>query len=229
MTILKHIESYALDLLLNNKQDEIMNERIDCFKTINSINSNDKVQFLIENISETFYNNNNNIIKNNYYKILYLNCKKLLENNKIEQLEKVFEKINKINNIPELYKYFFDKIKIKIRIKKFNELIPISENVFNSYPNRIKIDDSFDLQNDIYELKRFILKECFIKNKFDENYMTSNISHYYYFLKVLKYNLEILESVKNNNIILYNEIVKINNLILNSQKYKIPLKLKTGF
>lgn len=223
MSILKNIEEYALNFLLNGTTDDIFQDRIKTFQTINSVLEDRAIDYLIYSI-ESY----NIIKKKESYRILYNNCCNLLKKNKISQLELVLNKIENIN-LPKIYKYFFNKIKIKIFIDKFNQ----NEDMFDSdiidYPQRIFIENSFDLEDDINNLIDYLLKICFDKRVFDCKYLNNNIINYEYFVKLLKYNLEIIPDIKNKYIDIYHEINKIFIKIDNSKKNNIPIKLITGF
>ena len=226
MTVLNNIEKYALDLL-TGKNDEIMEERINCFSKINSVFGDDGIDYLINAITESFiYNLRTNKYK--VYKQLYENCLNLLEKNKIDQLNNVFIRIEKLN-LPNIYKYFFDKIKIKLRLKEFNNKFPICEEELDDYPIRKEINNRFDLEEDINNLEDFLLKHCFDTCVFNEKNLTNKISKYYYLLKVLRYELEILPDIREMRKELYVNVLKIEKKIINSKKYNIPIRLKSGF
>lgn len=223
MSILKSIEEYALNLLMNNKTDDIFQDRIKTFETINSVLEDRAIDYLIYSI-ESY----NLIKKNEHYKLLYNNCCKLLENNKISQLEKVLDKIQNIN-LPTIYKYFFNKIKIKISIDKFNNNFELFDKEIIIYPNRIFIENTFDLEDDIENLKDFLLEICFDRRVFNKKYINNNIISYEYFLHLLQYNLEIIPEIKEKYKDDYNEINEILKKIDNSKKNNIPIKIKSGF
>lgn len=223
MRLLNNIEEYALDFL-TGKNDDIMEERINCFEKLNSVYCDARIEYLIRGIRDYELNNKNN----EKYKELYKNCLILLENNKMEQLKNVFKNIEKVN-LPKLYKYFFNKIKIKLKINEFNNIFPMCEDELDLYPIRKEINNSFDLEEDINVLEEFLLENCFERKIFEEDYLTNKISMYYYLLKVLKYELEILEDIKEQKKNLYENVIKIEKKILDSKKYNIPIKLKSGF
>lgn len=224
MEIIHKIENLVLDILLSNLDqltlDNIIFDRINCLKKINTCFPNTTVTYLLENI-------NLENLPNNKYQKLYDNCIKLLDNNNYEKLEKVFDIIDKMNLHP-LYYYFFSKIQIKYKLNLFNET-PLCEDIIYEYPNRIYINNIFDLEQDIDNLIKFIsLVSCNNKKVCYKN-VTNEAIRYHYFFKLVIYNINITKKTREKYKNILNNIYDIEKKINDSIKYNIPLKIKSGF
>jgi len=198
MKLLNTIENYALKVILEDSEDiksEIEFERLKGFKLINeTINSNDELNYqanmyLITGLNE--YENNAN------YKLLYTSIKELVLENRFSELDNVYQSLGKLKEIPKIYKYFFDKMRLEYKITEYNLLVPNCEVEIDDYPNRIKIENSFDLVKEIRVIIKFIKKKCFDNQILEFSYLNSNVEKYYYFIRLLKFYLEILPEIKN--------------------------------
>lgn len=190
------------------------------FKKINSCFPNQTASYLLENLDIEN-------LPNNKYKKLYHNCINLLENNNYEKLDKVFDIIDKINLHP-LYDYFFSKIQIKYKLNIFNET-PIFDEIIYQYPDRIYINNIFDLEEDINNLIKFISIVCCNNKKIIYENVTNEAIRYLYFFKLVIYNINITKKTRNKYKNILINICDIEKKINNCIKYNIPLKIKSGF
>lgn len=193
MKLLNTIENYATNIILKDNCDEIQLERLSNFRLINDIiNTNDDINYranmyLIAGLDE--------YKKSHLYRLLYESVLELYVKKRYNDLENTYKKLECINDMPKLYKYFFNKLKIEYKMEIFNNS-NLCDDELDEYPSRIKIENSFDLVKEIKTILNFLRERCFENKIFDINYMNVNIKKYYYFVKLLKYYLDIIPEVK---------------------------------
>lgn len=232
MNIIHKVEDLILDILLSknlNKliKEELLFEKINCFKNINNCFPDNDVDSLLNLIP------NENIIEkvvfdiNKKYQQLYLNCVNLMEDKNYIRLAKIFVILDKINIHP-LYYYFFSKIQIKFKLEIFN-IVPLSESIIYDYPMRVYIDNIYDLEKDIGNMIYFISTMCCQNKKIIFENITNDAINYHYFFQLVIYNIKITKKTRQKYNYIINDLMLLEKKISFSINNNIPLKIKTGF
>ena len=195
MDLIDQLEKYIINLLFGSK-DPISEDRLKSYHTINLVLNNNTISYLL-NLAKNISSIINEDI--NEYLIICYELEK--SNNRI----KLINMLNKLEtlDIPELYKYFFNKIIIKFKIEEFNKF-PFIDNVIEDFPRRILIKNQIDLIEDIIIIKKFIEKQCFNKKDISIENINDKYQDYLYFFKLLKYQICILSETK----IIFSKLLK---------------------
>ena len=136
-------------------------------------------------------------------------CEDLYKNKKYEEIIDTL-KITEILKMNKIYHYFINKIIIKISLIEFNK-ISLNSAMIEEYPERNIIENRFDLENDITNIRIFISKiwcNSFIINIENINDETKN---YLYFFKLLKFEINILKETRDKFYNLFENLVIIIN------------------
>ena len=196
MTLIQGLENYILDLLLFKKKDIIMTERFNSYHTINLV-------FCDKTISYLLYHSKNIVeIRNKDFSDYLKLCQQLQKEKNNYKLIKTLEHLENIN-IPIIYKFFFNKIIIYLKLHEFYKY-PFIDNMIDDFPNRIIINNQFDLEEDIVIITQFLKKMCFNNMEFILENINNKACDYLYFFKILKYEIYILPETK----IIFNNLVE---------------------
>ena len=225
MDLLEKLENYILDLLLLDEIDPIFEERLASYELIHSYYDGisntshyKSIEFLLEAIKKKplidFRKSPFNDILRKIFDLLNKNLK----------LEKGFlENINNIN-APEIFKYFFNKFIIAARIDEFNQ-VPVFETEIEDYPDRVYIENQFDLIEDIENLIDYISKFCFNNKIISFDNIVNKAVNYKYFFDLLIFNITLIKFTKEMYGDILTDIISIRKKIINAIEYNIPLKI----
>lgn len=230
MDLLQNLENYLLDLLLLDDIDTIFQERLASYELINKYNSDntlnnnyDAIEFLLTAIKEKPLIDLRKSEENKILKDLV----NLFDSGKIPNESDVNNMDN--NQYNDIHQYFFNKVIIELKIEEFN-LLPFNDEEleFNeemSYPDRVFVENQFDLMEDIENLIEFLIVSCFNGVDLTFENISNKAIKYKYFFDLLIYQINMISFTKNiykdalDKLILFRE--KINNAI----EYNIPLKI----
>ena len=110
----------------------------------------------------------------------------------------------------KIYHYFINKIIIKINLIEFNK-ISLNSAMIEEYPERNIIENMFDLENDIINIRIFISKICCNSKEINIENINDKTKNYLYFFKLLKFEINILKETRHKFYNLFENLVIILN------------------